>query len=132
MASSSWATTCLVHPMSYKATLKLSPQKKDLLFIKKIFAEKQHLSGRDRLPNRWNLKMTLKYSISAHLCIARSRSQEPDKQAVAKLKQDYMDITGYLHYARAREVGWQAVGKPEPDRIGLESWPRFSWTSTGH
>ena len=46
MASSSRATTCLVHPMSYKATLKLSPQKKDLVenvkyrcfFIKKIFA----------------------------------------------------------------------------------------------
>ena len=85
-----------------------------------------------RLPNSWNSKTTLKYSISAHLCIARSRSQETDKQAVAKLKQDYMDITGYLHYARAREVGWQSVGKPEADRIGLGSWPRFSWTSTGH
>ena len=30
MASSSWATTCLVHLMSYKATLKLSPNKKTL------------------------------------------------------------------------------------------------------
>ena len=50
MASSSQATTCLVHPMSYKATLKLSPQKKDLVenvkyrcfFIKKIFAAHPH------------------------------------------------------------------------------------------
>ena len=56
--------------------------------------------------------------------------QETDKQAVAKLKQDYMDITGYLHYARALEVRWQAVGKHKPDRIGLGTWPRFSWTST--
>ena len=45
--------------------------------------------------------MTLKWSIIAHLCIT---TQETDKQAVAKLKQDYMDITGYLHYARALEV----------------------------
>ena len=36
-----------------------------------------------------------------HLCIA---TQETNKQTVAKLKQDYMDITGYLHYARALEV----------------------------
>ena len=33
MASSSWATTCLVHLMSFKATLKLSPQKKDLVYF---------------------------------------------------------------------------------------------------
>ena len=53
--------------------------------------------------------------------LQRSRSQETDKQAIAKLKQDHMDITGYLHYARAREIGWQAVGKPEQDPIRLEN-----------